>query len=111
MVRHLLHLVVAAAILLMFLPPVFDTFDSWDRRPEIPVAGHNTETTLVLVSADLGLCAVVAWTALRFLDWLVALFAPYLLQIFPAPFRPLARATDYLLLLFSPPAPPLSLRI
>ena len=95
----------------MLLPPVFDAFDQWDRRPEIPVAGHNTETTLVLVTAELGLCAVVAGTAFRFLQRLVALFAPYLLQIFPAPFRPHARATEHLLLLFSPPLRPLALRI
>ncbi len=95
----------------MLLPPVFDTFDTWDKRRELPVAGHNTETTLVLVTAELGMCMVVAWTSVRLMQRLVAVFAPYLLQIFPAAFRPGVRATDYLLLLYSPPWRAVSLRI
>lgn len=111
MYRHLLRFLAATAVLLMLLPPLFDTFDTWDKRPELPVAGHNTETTLVLLTAELGMCMVVAWASIRLTQWLVALFAPYLLQVFPAPFRPPVRATDYLLLLFSPPWRPVSLRI
>ena len=95
----------------MVLPPVFDTFDTWDRRPEIPMAGHNTETTVRELSAELGMCMVVAWAAIQLMQWLVELLAPYLLQIFSAPLGPEVRATEYLLVLFSPPWRSVSLRI
>ncbi len=111
MYRHVVHFVAAVAVLLMVLPPVFDTFDTWDRRPEVPVAGHNTETTLVVVTVDLGMCMVVAWASIRLMRWLVALLKPFVLKVLAAAFDPPVRATDYLLLLFSPPWRLLSLRV
>jgi hypothetical protein len=99
------------AVLLMVLPPVTDTFDRWDHHPEFPMVGHNTETNVVVFTADLGLGMVVAWASVRLMQWLVALFAPFLLQIFSAPWGPRVRATEYLLLLFSPPWRAMSLRI
>jgi hypothetical protein len=109
--RHVVHFVATLAVLLMVLPPVFDTFDTWDKRPEIPMVGHNTETNIVVCTADLAMCMVVAWASICLMQWLVTLFPPYLLQIFSAPVEPEVRATEYLLSLFSPPWRVVSLRI
>ena len=109
--RHVVHFVVTVAVLLMVLPPVFDAFDTWDKRPEFPMVGRNTETNIVVFTADLGMCMVVAWASICLMQWLVTLLAPCLPQIFSAPRGPEVRATEYLLLLFSPPWRDVSLRI
>jgi len=109
--RHVIHFVATVAVLLMVLPPVLDTFDTWDKRPELPMVGRNTETNIVVCTADLAMCMVVAGSSICLLQWLVTLFAPYLQQIFSAPHGPEVRATEYLLLLFSPPWRVVSLRI
>jgi len=98
------------AILLMVIPPLFDTFDTWDKTPEIPVAGHNTETTLVLISVGVGMYLTVAWLSVILMNWLVALLEPLLCQRTPV-VQPHPHGTDYLLLLFSPPLSFISLRI
>lgn len=101
----------ALTILLMVLPPLFDTFDNWDMKPELPVVGHNVETTIVVVSADLGLCFAVAWFSSLLLNWLLALFPPQVLKLVPSSFQTRAYGIEYLLLLFSPPWRLTSLRI
>ena len=111
MYRHVVHFVATLAVLLMVLPPVLDTFDTWDKRPELPIVGRNTETNIVVFTADLAMCMVVAWASICLMQWLVTLLARCLLQIFSAPPRPEVRATEYLLLLFSPPWRVVSLRI
>lgn len=98
-------------ILLMVLPPVFDTFDTWDKQPELPMVGHNTETTLVIASANLGLCFAVAWGSVLLLSWLASLFPPLMRKLAPVSARTHACGIDYLLLLFSPPWRLTSLRI
>lgn len=95
----------------MVMPPLFDTFDNWDTKPELPVVGHNVETTLVVVSADLGLCFAVAWVSTLLLTWLLALFSRFVRNLAPTPFQDHAYGTEYLLLLFSPPWRLTSLRI
>lgn len=110
MYRRFLILVAAVTILFMVLPPLFDTFDTWDRSPEIPVAGHNTETNLVVIALEVGVGLAVAWASFLLLNWVAAWFAPRV-QKTPAPAGPEVRATDYLLWLFSPPWAFASLRI
>jgi len=109
--RRLLTFIAAMTILLMVLPPLFDTFDTWDKTPEFPMVGHNTETNLVVIGMDAGLCLGVAWMAVLLLDWLVSLLAPPLRELATAAPQPLSRGTEYLLLLFSPPWRLTSLRI
>lgn len=94
----------------MVFPPVFDAFDKWDRTPEIPIAGHNTETDFVALALEVGMGLAVAWAAVLLLNWIAAWFAPRV-QKAPVPIRPHVRATDYLLWLFSPPWAFASLRI
>jgi hypothetical protein len=108
--RRLLTLVAAVTIFLMVLPPLFDTFDTWDKTPELPVAGHNTETTITVLALETGLGIAVAWASVVLLAWLAAHFAVPLLSL-PLPAQPEARGTEYQLLLFSPPALFTSLRI
>jgi hypothetical protein len=108
--RRFLILVAAATILLMVFPPLFDTFDTWDKTPEIPMAGHNAETNLVALALEVGVGLAVAWASVLLLNWLAAWFAPRA-QKAPTPVGPQARATDYLLWLFSPPWALISLRI
>lgn len=108
--RRLLGIIAAATILLMVLPPLLDTFDKWDRTPEIPVSGHNTETTLSMLAVGVGMGLTVAWSAVLLLNWLAEIFAPGMLAA-PAQVRPGFRATEYLLLLFSPPWAFATLRI
>lgn len=110
MKRRLLGIIAAVTILLMVLPPLFDTFDTWDKRPEIPVSGHNTETTLYMLAVGVGMGLTVAWSAVLLLNWLAEMFAPGVLAV-RAQARPGFRATEYLLLLFSPPWAFASLRI
>lgn len=101
----------AFAILLMVLPPVFDTFDTWDKQPELPLAGHNTETTLVIVCANLTLGAVVAWLSVLSLNWLASLARPFRAHLAQAVLQARACGQDHLLLLYSPPPRLASLRI
>lgn len=101
----------AMTIFLMVLPPLFDTFDNWDTKPELPVVGHNVETTVVVVSVDLSLCFVVAWVSTLLLKWLLALFSQFAHNLAPVSIQPNAYGIEYLLLLFSPPWRLTSLRI
>ncbi len=94
----------------MAVPPVCDAFDTWDKTPEIPLAGHNTETTLMVFGLEAGVCLAVAWASILLLDGLAAWFAPRV-QKAPAPIRSQVRATDYLMWIFSPPWTFASLRI
>lgn len=110
MSRRILGIVVAVTILLMTLPPFFDAFDKWDRTPEIPVSGHNTETTLSMMAQGVGMGLMVAWSAVLLLQWLAEIFAPRM-PAARAVARAGVRATAYLLLLFSPPWAFASLRI
>jgi hypothetical protein len=110
-VRRLRHLVAAMAILLMVVPPLFDTFDTWDKGPELPVIGHNTETNVVLATASLGICFAVISAGILVFNALAALLGASLEASAPAAPLVRARATDYLLLLYSPPWRLTSLRI
>lgn len=96
--------VMAITILLMVLPPLLQTFDTWDRKPEIPVAGHDTEATLVELGFEAGLCLAVAWVSITVLNCLAVILASVADALAPAA-AVVARALgiDYLLLLFSPP--------
>ena len=110
-VRRLRHLVAALAVLLMVVPPLFDTFDTWDKGPELPVVGHNTETNVVLATASLGICFAVASAAIFIFNGFAALFAAPSAAAAPALRIPHARATGYLLRLYSPPWRLVSLRV
>jgi hypothetical protein len=110
MSRRILGIIAGITILLMVLPPIFDTFDKWDKTPEIPVSGHNTETTLSMMAVGVGMGLTVAWSAVLLLQWLAEIFAPRMLTT-QAVARAGVRATEYLLLLFSPPWAFASLRI
>lgn len=107
---RLLGIIAAATIVLMVLPPLFDSFDKWDRTPEIPVSGHNTETTMAMMAVGVGMCLTIVWSAVLLLNWLAEMFPPRRLAARVAA-RPGVRATEYLLLLFSPPWAFASLRI
>jgi len=101
--RRLPALVMASIILLMVLPPVFNTFDRWDKGPELPLVGHDTETTLMMAALDVGLGMAVAWSAVCLLAWLAAVLELGSIETAAVPVRRGVRATEYLLLLFSPP--------
>ncbi|HEV2133617.1 MAG TPA: hypothetical protein VGR47_05090 [Terracidiphilus sp.] len=109
--RRLLALAAATIILLMVLPPVFNAFDHWDKTPELPLVGHDTETTLMAMALEMGMGFAVAWGSVLFLAWLAEVFLPDRVEFTSALARRGFRATEYLLLLFSPPWPPLALRI
>ncbi|HEX8711018.1 MAG TPA: hypothetical protein VF730_04025 [Terracidiphilus sp.] len=98
----MLKVVVAAIIALMVLPPLFDTFDTWDKRPEFPVVGHNTETTLAAMALEAGMGLAVGWLSVLLLNWVRKWLLPRIAEA-GAVARAGVRATDYLLLLFSPP--------
>ncbi len=70
--RRLLTVVTASMILMMVLPPVFNVVDKWDKGPELPLVGHDTETTLMMAAFDVGLGVAVAWSAVCLLGWLAA---------------------------------------
>jgi hypothetical protein len=97
-----LKLGVAAIIALMVLPPLFDTFDTWDKSPEFPVVGHNTETTLAAMALEAGMGLTVAWISVLLVNWLAAWLRPRIAEA-AVKARSGIRATEYLLMLFSPP--------
>lgn len=102
----------ATIILMMVLPSVFNTFDKWDKGPELPLVGHDTETTLMMAALDFGLGMAVAWSAVHLLAWLaVVLLAAGFFQVALPRVAHGVCATEYLLLLFSPPWRVVSLRI
>lgn len=110
--RRLLTVVTASMILMMVLPPVFNVVDKWDKGPELPLVGHDTETTLMMAAFDVGLGVAVAWSAVCLLGWLAAVILPSAIETDAAPHAHRGvRATDYLLMLFSPPWRIVSLRI
>jgi len=110
MYRRFLSFVAAMAILFMVLPPLLEVFDTWDKRPEIPVEGRDTETTLEVIGAVAGMCLGVAWLSVLLMNWLASLFAPFPQGSVPAA-QPFAFGTDHLRRLFSPPLNLTSLRI
>lgn len=109
--RRLLSLAAATIILLMVLPPVLNTFDTWDKKPELPLVGHDTETTLMVMALEVGMGVALAWGSVLLLAWLAAIFVAEMIEPTLSQGRHGIRATEYLLLLFSPPSRPLSLRI
>ncbi len=109
--RRLLTLATAALILMMVAPPVCNTFDKWDKGHELPLAGHDAETTLMVMAFEVGISVAVAWGSALLLTWLAAVLLPGFLEASPAQTSRGVRATEYLLLLFSPPWRVVSLRI
>jgi hypothetical protein len=109
--RRLQTLITASIVLLMVLPPLFNTFDTWDKGPELPLVGHDAETTLMMAALDVGLGLAMAWSAGCLLALLAAALLPWLIEIDSVHAHPGFRATEYLLLLFSPPWRIVSLRI
>lgn len=109
--RRLLTLIAATTIFLMVLPPVCNMFDKWDKGPELPLTGHDTETTLMVMAFEIGIGVAVAWSSVVLLAWLAKVLLPEMLETEPAQVCWGGRATEYLLLLFSPPGRRLSLRI
>ena len=109
--RRFLALVTTAIILLIAVPPVLNAFDSWDKTPELPMVGHDTETTLMVMALEAGMGVAVAWASVKLLDWFAAAILPDAIEIAPVRVRMGVRATAYLLLLFSPPWRDISLRI
>ena len=110
--RRLLTIVTASMILMMVLPPVFNVVDKWDKGPELPLVGHDTETTLMMAAVDVGLGVAVAWSTVCLLDWLAAVLLLGMIETgTPAHEHRGVRATEYLLMLFSPPWRIVSLRI
>lgn len=110
--RRALIFVVVAAIFMMVLPHVLEIFDTWDKRPEIPVAGHDTESTLMEVGFAAGACIGIAWLCASLTTFAAKILLPLLFS--PEPefaVQPFQTATDYLKLLFSPPVSPPVLRI
>lgn len=110
--RRLLTIVTASMILMMVLPPVFNVVDRWDKGPELPLVGHDTETTLMMAAVDVGLGAAVAWSTVCLLDRLAAVLLLGMIETgTPARAHRGLCATEYLLMLFSPPWRIVSLRI
>lgn len=101
--RRLLTLFAAATILLMVLPPLCNAFDTWDKKPEFPIAGRDTETSLMVFALEFGMGIAIAWSSVLLLAWLAKAFLPQSTARSLAGVRRGVRATDYLLLLFSPP--------
>ncbi len=60
--KRLLTIVITSMILMMVLPPVFNVVDKWDKGPELPLVGHDTETTLMMSAVDVGLGVAAAWS-------------------------------------------------
>jgi hypothetical protein len=111
MKRRLLSLAMASIILMMVVPPVFNTCDKWDKGTELPLVGHDTETTLMMAALETGLGLAVAWSSVRLLSWLAAMLLLHATEIAAVHGRRGFPATEYLLLLFSPPWRIVSLRI
>jgi hypothetical protein len=109
--RRLLAFFAATTILLMVLPPVCNLFDKWDKGPELPLTGHDTETTLMAMAFEAGMGMAVAWSSVLLLAWLSRVFLPGAIESALVPVVWGGRATEYLLLLFSPPWRILPLRI
>jgi hypothetical protein len=110
--RRLLTIVTTSMILMMVLPPVFNVVDKWDKGPELPLVGHDTEITLMMTAVDVGLGVAVAWSSVCLLAWLAALLLLRMIETdAPALAHRGVRATEYLLMLFSPPWRVVSLRI
>lgn len=101
----------ATIILMMVLPAVCNIFDKWDKGPELPLVGHDTETTLMVMAFEAGMSVAVAWSSVLLLTWLAALLSLGIIDIVSVQASRGVRATEYLLLLFSPPWPALPLRI
>jgi hypothetical protein len=109
---RLLTIVTASMILMMILPPVFNVVDKWDKGPELPLVGHDTETTLMMAAVDVGFGVAVAWISVSLLAWLAAVLLLRMIETAaPAHAQRGVRATEYLLMLFSPPWRIVSLRI
>lgn len=111
MYRRLLAVAAATIIMLMVLPPVFNAFDTWDKKPELPLAGHDTETTVSMMAVEVGMGIAVAWGSVCLLAWLATALLSGFFEITPARMARGVRATEYLLLLYSPPWRTVSLRI
>lgn len=110
--KRLLTIVITSMILMMVLPPVFNVVDKWDKGPELPLVGHDTETTLMMSAVDVGLGVAAAWSSVCLLAWLDAVLMLGMIETaVPAHARRGVRATEYLLMLFSPPWRTVSLRI
>lgn len=109
---HLLTMVTAFMIPVMVLPPVFNVVDKWDKGPELPLVGHDTETTLMMAAVDVGLGVAVPWSSVCLLAWLAAVLLLGMVETgAPARAHRGVCATEYLLMLFSPPWRIVSLRI
>lgn len=111
MYRRLLAVAATTIIMLMVLPPVFNVFDTWDKKPELPLAGHDTETTLSMMALEFGMGIAVAWGSVCLLAWLATVLLSGFFEIAPTRMDRGVRATEYLLLLYSPPWRVVSLRI
>ena len=109
--RRLLAIVTTAIVLMIAMPPVLNAFDSWDKTPELPMVGHDTETTLMVMALEAGMGVAVAWASVKLFDWLAAAILPDMIEAAPVRVRLGVRATAYFLLLFSPPWRAVSLRI
>lgn len=101
----------ASIMLLMIVTPLCNMFDKWDKGPELPLVGHDTETTLMMTALEVGLGVAVAWNTVFLLDWLVSVVLPAMMETAPVHARRGVRAAEYLLLLFSPPGRIVTLRI
>jgi hypothetical protein len=112
LIRKRLLTIVTSMILMMVLPPVFNVVDQWDKGPELPLVGHDTETTLMMAAVDVGFGVAVAWDSVSLLAWLAAVLLLRMIETAaPAHAQRGVRATEYLLKLFSPPWRIVSLRI
>jgi hypothetical protein len=109
--RRLFAVFAATIILLMVVPPVCNSFDKWDKGPELPLAGRDTETTLSIVALEVGMGLAVAWGSIFLLNWLAAVHSRLTTETASLLIPCGIRATDYLLLLFSPPWQSLPIRI
>jgi hypothetical protein len=110
--RRLLSIVTASMILMMVLTPAFNVIDKWDKGPELPLVGHDTETTLMMAALDVGLCVAVAWGSVCLLTRLAAVLLLGMIETaVPVHAHRGVSATEYLLMLFSPPWRIVSLRI
>lgn len=101
--RRLLAFFALTTILLMVLPPVCNIFDRWDKGAELPLVGHDTETTLAVIAFEVGIGIAVAWGSALLSLWIAKACLRQSIGPSSAKQRRGVRATEYLLLLFSPP--------